>query len=48
MEILPLGLWLDLFGMFIIGLSGAILAVRRNLDVFVIAVPRARQPCSVV
>jgi len=38
MEVLPLGLWLDLLGTFAFGLSGAMLAVRRNLDVFGIAV----------
>ncbi len=31
-------LWLDLLGAFVFGLSGAMLAVRRNLDVFGIAV----------
>ena len=30
--------WLDLLGTFVFGLSGAMLAVRRDLDVFGIAV----------
>jgi uncharacterized membrane protein YeiH len=30
----PLGLWLDLLGIFAFGLSGAIVAVRRRLDLF--------------
>lgn len=34
MDVLPLGLWLDLLGTFVFGLSGATLAVRRRLDVF--------------
>ncbi len=38
MEILPLGLWLDLIGTFVFGISGALLAVRRGLDLFGIAV----------
>lgn len=38
MEILSLGLWLDLIGTFVFGISGALLAVRRGLDVFGIAV----------
>lgn len=38
MDALPLGLWLDLLGTFVFGISGAMLAVRRRLDVFGIAV----------
>ncbi len=38
MDILPLGLWLDLLGTFVFGISGALLAVRRGLDIFGIAV----------
>lgn len=38
MEILALGLWLDLLGTFVFGISGAVLAVRRGLDIFGIAV----------
>ncbi len=38
MEILPLGLWLDLLGTFVFGISGAVVAVRRGLDVFGISV----------
>ena len=38
MEVLPLGLWLDLLGTFVFGISGALVAVRRGLDVFGIAV----------
>lgn len=35
---LPFGLFLDLVGIFVFGLSGAMLAVRRDLDLFGIAV----------
>ena len=38
MDVLPLGLWLDLLGTFVFGLSGAMLVVRRDLDMFGIAV----------
>lgn len=38
MEVLPLGLWLDLLGTFVFGISGALLAVRRGLDVFGVVV----------
>lgn len=38
MDVLPLGVWLDLLGTFVFGLSGATLAVRRRLDVFGITV----------
>lgn len=38
MEILSLGLWLDLLGTFVFGISGALVAVRRGLDIFGIAV----------
>lgn len=38
METLTLGLWLDLIGIFVFGISGATLAVRRGLDAFGIAV----------
>ncbi len=38
MEILPLGVWLDLLGTFVFGISGALMAVRRGLDIFGIAV----------
>jgi len=38
METLPLALWLDLAGTFVFGISGALLAVRRGLDLFGIAV----------
>ena len=38
MDVFPLGLWLDLLGTFVFGISGALLAVRRELDVFGIAV----------
>lgn len=38
MEMLPLALWLDLFGTFVFGISGALVAVRRGLDIFGIAV----------
>ncbi len=38
MDVLPLGLWLDLLGTFVFGLSGAMLAVRRRLDLFGVAV----------
>lgn len=38
MHALPLALWLDLLGTFVFGLSGAMLAVRRGLDIFGIAV----------
>ncbi|MBV0912518.1 trimeric intracellular cation channel family protein [Anianabacter salinae] len=38
MEILPLGVWLDLLGTFVFGISGALVAVRRGLDIFGIAV----------
>ncbi|SFQ06514.1 trimeric intracellular cation channel family protein [Tranquillimonas alkanivorans] len=38
MQVLPLGLWLDLLGTFVFGLSGGMLAVRRELDVFGITV----------
>ncbi|MHA6344341.1 trimeric intracellular cation channel family protein [Roseivivax sp. CAU 1761] len=38
MEVLPLGLWLDLLGTFVFGISGAVVAVRRRLDIFGIAV----------
>lgn len=38
MDLLPLGLWLDLIGTFVFGISGAVLAVRRRLDVVGIAV----------
>jgi uncharacterized membrane protein YeiH len=34
MDVLPLGLWLDLLGTFVFGLSGAMLAVRHRLDAF--------------
>ena len=37
-KIFPLGLWLDLLGTFFFGISGAVLAVRRGLDMFGIAV----------
>ena len=33
----PLGLWLDLLGTFVFGISGAMLAVRRRLDLFGVA-----------
>lgn len=39
MDLLPLGLWLDLLGSFVFAPSGAMLAVRRDLDIFGIAVP---------
>jgi uncharacterized membrane protein YeiH len=38
MDVLPLGLWLDLLGTFVFGVSGAMLAVRRRLDAFGITV----------
>ena len=38
MEVLPLGLWLDLLGTFVFGISGALVAVRRGLDIFGITV----------
>lgn len=38
MDVFPLGLWLDLLGTFVFGLSGGMLAVRRNLDVFGVVV----------
>jgi uncharacterized membrane protein YeiH len=38
MDVLPLGLWLDLLGTFVFGLSGAMLAVRHRLDAFGVAV----------
>ncbi|MBV7407437.1 trimeric intracellular cation channel family protein [Maritimibacter sp. DP1N21-5] len=38
MDTLPMSLWLDLLGTFVFGLSGGMLAVRRNLDLFGIAV----------
>ena len=38
MDVLPLGLWLDLVGTFVFGISGALVAVRRGLDIFGIAV----------
>ena len=38
MEVLPLGLWLDLLGTFVFGISGALVAVRRRLDLFGIMV----------
>ncbi|RVV98939.1 trimeric intracellular cation channel family protein [Mesobaculum littorinae] len=38
MDILPLGVWLDLLGTYVFGISGALLAVRRGLDIFGIAV----------
>lgn len=38
MDVLPLGLWLDLLGTFVFGLSGATLAVRHRLDAFGITV----------
>lgn len=34
MDVLPLGLWLDLLGTFVFGVSGAMLAVERRLDAF--------------
>ncbi|GGL50533.1 trimeric intracellular cation channel family protein [Wenxinia marina] len=38
MEILPLAIWLDLLGTFVFAFSGALVAVRRGLDIFGIAV----------
>lgn len=38
METLPLAFWLDLLGTFVFGISGALVAVRRGLDIFGIAV----------
>jgi len=38
MDAFSLGLWLDLLGTFVFGLSGAMLAVRRSLDVFGVVV----------
>ncbi|MBV0892351.1 trimeric intracellular cation channel family protein [Paracoccus sp. Z118] len=38
MDVLPLGLWLDLAGTFVFALSGAMLAVQRRLDLFGITV----------
>lgn len=38
MEVLPVGLSLDLLGTFVFGISGALVAVRRGLDIFGIAV----------
>jgi len=38
MDALSLGQWLDLIGIFVFGISGAMLAVRRGLDAFGIAV----------
>ena len=38
MNSIPVGLSLDLLGTFVFGLSGAMLAVRRQLDLFGIAV----------
>lgn len=38
MDVLPLAFWLDLLGTFVFGISGALVAVRRSLDIFGIAV----------
>ena len=38
MDVFPVGLWLDLLGTFVFGLSGAMLAVRRQLDAFGVTV----------
>ena len=38
MDVLPLGLWLDLVGTFVFGISGALVGVRGGLDIFGIAV----------
>lgn len=38
MDLLPLGFFLDLLGTFVFGISGALLAVRRGLDIFGVAV----------
>lgn len=38
METLPLAFWLDLLGTFVFAISGALVAVRRGLDIFGIAV----------
>jgi uncharacterized membrane protein YeiH len=38
MDGFPVGLWLDLLGTFVFGLSGAMLAVRRQLDAFGVTV----------